>query len=209
MPVAHMPGIAALTAVTVSASSGLGMALYARPTAFSRKTPVGSPSASRSITPPGTSAVAAVIPARRSAALFSQMECRSLLSRATGTSGATASSSARCGRTPSVHVLACQPAPRIQADGRSAWAAARARTISATASAEAAAVTSISVARSASSMKWTWLSVKPGSSSRPVRSITSVRGPRSSARSAAVPTARKRSPRTATASAQGVRASAV
>src|SRR5262245_47526957 len=54
-------------------------------------------------------------------------------------------------------------------------------------------------------MKWTWLSLNPGRTVFPMRSITLVAGPAKPAASAAAPTKRMRPPATATAWAFGWR----
>ena len=83
-----------------SASScrpGGGTASRSSSRADSRITPVGRPTASRSMAPPGGSGVASPIPAACRAALLSTATCPHWRSRKAGCSGATASRSWREG----------------------------------------------------------------------------------------------------------------
>ena len=170
--------------------------------------PVGSPvCGSRTMTPPGGSGVAAVIPACANAGEFTHRLCRSLLSRATGRSGAAASSSVFVGNVVSRQTLRSQPEPRSQWPG--GVLAARWATMVATSSAERVALRAMRWRARAYFTKCTWLSAKAGSNVRPPRSMTCVCGPRRGVMSAARPTARMRLPVTATASARGRAASMV
>jgi hypothetical protein len=133
--------------------------------------------------------------------------------RTTGLAG-LACESWWCRGTPSTwgsgrrcHFSWCQPRPRIQAPG---FAVRAAPATWATISSQLRAVVRSSCMRaSPRPRKWPWPSMKPGTARRPLRSITSVRGPTKAAISPSLPTAVMRSPVIATASAMGRAASTV
>jgi hypothetical protein len=119
----------------------------------------------------------------------------------TGCSGVTASIHSRRGSSAPGKDSWSQLPPRIQAPLGSSRALAAIRAVN---SAGLAASRSWTPSRvSPPSMKWTWLSMKPGSTRRPSRSITRVPVPTQDCSSPAEPTARIRSPVTAAAPAQG------
>ena len=134
----------------------------------SRRTPVGSPDASVSTTPPGTRRSPS---ARASAAELSQSECPSRAISATGESEATASRSCFVGSTGGDQSPLRQPLPRIQAP-RGARAAASATRATASSSV-LVSLSWISFCASDHSRKWTCESVNPGSTQRPPRSTRS------------------------------------
>ncbi|MDT7679215.1 MAG: hypothetical protein QOD82_7117 [Pseudonocardiales bacterium] len=86
--------------------------------------PLGTPSASRSIRPSTGSALRRSIPASSSALLFTQAPWWSRLTRYTGRSGTTASSSSRVGMPPA-NAASAQPPPETHgSSGRAAaWSA--------------------------------------------------------------------------------------
>ena len=81
--------------------------------AASLSTPVSSPSSSRSNSPPSGSFTVRSSPSSVSAREFSQRVCRSRELSATGTSGATQSSTWRSGRSGPVHALMFHCPPKI------------------------------------------------------------------------------------------------
>ena len=170
--------------------------------------PVGAPVASRSITPPAGSGLAAVMPAAARAAEFTQKLCCETSFRTTGCAGATWSSIS-AGRRPKVaRSNGRQGPPTIQAPG--AVAAARAATPSSTACKGAPRPGNTSnKSRQAPHSPCVWLSISPGQTVRPCSGTTRVPGPASAATSAARPTARSRPPAMASASARGWAGSSV
>ena len=74
-----------------------GMAAYAANAAVSASTPVASPLASRSMTPPTGSGLSRSMPTARNPALLSTQKCPEMFIRQTGWSGETGSRSAAVG----------------------------------------------------------------------------------------------------------------
>ena len=154
----------------------------------------------RSGRPPGPWC-ARSIPARARARLLTQLEWPSAQRMKAGRSGTTSSRSFLCGMLPGKAGY-IQPRPWIQPAWGSASTKARIRPwISSTVLAPARSM----LARFAEPLtKWTWLSSKPGRTSRPPASMTFVvLRPCGARTSFADPTARMRPSLTATASAQG------
>ena len=137
-----------------------------RHAASSRRTPVGSPPASRSTTPPGVSRSPF---ARASAAELSQSECESRASRAAGTSPVTASRSSRVGSAP--QSAPRQPRPRSQPPGGTLPSPAR--TSASASSSEGMSSRRTSLRATAHVGKCTCASLKPGTTQRPPRSTRS------------------------------------
>ena len=130
--------------------------------------PVGSPSPSFTIRPPGGSAERRVMPARASASPLAQVAWPSTRTSATGCPGAARSSEARDGnRCPGQRVWS-HPRPVIHSPGPSRAAAAA--TIRAISSSEPAAARFSSSRARASSIRCPWPSTSPGSTARPPRS---------------------------------------
>ena len=164
--------------------------------AFSLRMPVAWPSAARSISPPGGSAVAGPMEAARSAALFSQRACPSRLRSAAGRPPVTLSSSAAVGQRPQ-RFLSKRP-PSSQAPSGSCCTAAAIR-LSATSRVGASRRSSWPI-WIAHHMKCTCASPHPGTMRPPRRSTRSA--PTDAAvTSASRPTATMRPSRASRASA--------
>lgn len=154
-----------------SASVGAGMARLARSIAASFKMPVGLPSLSRTMTPPGTLGVLRSIPAAFSAALLSASIWRSSRCTATGVSGVTGSIQLRSGSSPP-QSSASQLPPWTH------WPGFRLRAASPTMRANSCGLFASRrlgwVRRSEPIRKWVWQSMKPGMTKAPARSTTRV-----------------------------------
>jgi hypothetical protein len=107
--------IPASTDVEISCALKGGITDRTSPWAVSRNTPVGSPAASFSITPPGGGCVSRVIPAIRMTTLFTAIAWNEKSVRATGLLGETGSRSFAVGARGSR--LSFQSRPRIHAFG--------------------------------------------------------------------------------------------
>src|SRR3546814_500815 len=94
--------MAARSAVAISLALASGITAYTAFIAASLSTPVGSPSASRTMLPPGGSGVSRVMPASSSASELASAMCPSRRLMNTGLSGVTASISWRVGRSAGV-----------------------------------------------------------------------------------------------------------
>ena len=154
------------------------------------------------------SGVSRSMPAAASARLFTQAVWPSLEKNTAGLSDTTVSSIARLGGRSSLKAVGLQPAPLIQLRSVicSAHAATRSRYASGTAS------TSKRLQSSSSRplmYGWMWASWKPGSTRPPGWERMRVPWPTMGSAVARSPTYRMRSPRTATASAQGRAGSSV
>jgi hypothetical protein len=187
--------------VTSSSRVGGGTCFKSRlKAARSISAPVGSPLASRTMTPCCGAGVALVMPASAKAALLPTTTCPPRR-RMTGLSGIAASSSNRVGRRPSASWLSCQPlAPRIHAPFAVVFA--RAAKAACTSAIERAASSDTAISFCPPIIVWMWLSKRPGMTLRPPRSMTRVAGPISA--SASSPRARMRSPAIASARVRGV-----
>ena len=156
---------AARAAARFRSRVGGGMARATRSIALSFSRPVGSPRSSRTMVPPGTSLVSRVTPASFKARPLASAMCPSSRFTNTGWSGVVASRSALVGsffdgqRSWSQFPFRIQvPAGRVFA-----WDAMR----------RANSASSFASRRSTDrrpkppSMKWTWASLKPGTTNRP------------------------------------------
>jgi hypothetical protein len=92
--------MAAVSERSLMAAVGSGTTVPTRPMALSFSTPVGSPAASRTISPPSTSAVARSTPAAARAAELASAMCPSSRFTQTGWSDVTASTHCRVGSSP-------------------------------------------------------------------------------------------------------------
>jgi hypothetical protein len=192
---------ASASAGPISSGPGSGRWSEARRRASSSRMPVGSPvPGSRTIRPPGGSAVAAVIPQRRRAAVFNQAAWRSWLSRSAGRPGTTRSSASRVGKPP--QRLASHPCPSTQPSPPAAAMRASA------ASSVGASSSRIRRRASAQAVRWTCASVSPGVTVAPWSRSSRAPGEASGRTSASVPSAATRPSRTSSASAVGPPATA-
>ena len=174
--------------------------------ALSLRIPVGTPFASRMISPPATSGVSASTPASCSASELASAMCPSRREIQTGLSGVIASIQSRRGSSPPQFVWSHAP-PVIHSPGSAARANAAIRN---TNSSGVGASRSCTDARELPpARKCTCVSMNPGTSRPPSAAICSVPSPIYGAISAADPTATISVPETATASAQGIAASPV
>src|SRR2546426_808505 len=115
-PVAVTPSDAACASARANAEScrsidGAGMAAPIRSSALSLKMPIGSPRASRGISPPTGARVALVIIAARIAAAFANAMCPSRRDRKTGLCGVTESIQSWCGNGAPRHNVWARPRP--------------------------------------------------------------------------------------------------
>ena len=162
--------------------------------------PESPPPASRAKRPSGGSGVSRVMPASSNAVLLNQFVCPPRWATSTGWSGTAASRCVRC-RGPSTTLVSSNMKPRTHRPGGVSRAFRR-----------SAAWISATVRRSVftpyssfTPLGWEWVSMNPGVTVIPPASITSVPGPTRFPTSPAPPTATNRSPRTANASARGLR----
>lgn len=166
--------------------------------ADSRRMPVGSPDASRTISPPTGSGVSRVMPARCSASEFAQIVCPSTLDSAATRSPETASRECRSGCTGTAqrlwfHRPLCS---HSSSASPSAWV----RTSWSASSSDRASRRSTDDRSRESHSVWMWASWRPGITTAPGRS-TDLAPP--AAESASAPTATMRPSSTSRASVQG------
>src|SRR6202167_96956 len=177
------------------------MARSMRSMAASFSTPVGSPATSRTMVPPGGSGVSRVMPASCNACeLGSAMWPSSRLTK-TGWPALTASISRGVGRRTGVQSSWSHPPPVIQRPGGSLAANSAMRRRNS--SSDFASRNCTPAKLSPPLTKCTCASLKPGSTSLPPTSSTSVPAPIHLRISPLGPTATMRFPRQATASARG------
>ncbi len=169
-PLARHSAITASTAASKRASDGGGTSPRIRSWARSMSSPVGSPPASRTMTPPAGSVERRVMPARSSAAPLAHVAWPSTRTSATGYPGAARSSEAREGQACPGQRVWSQPRPAIHSPGRRPRAARA--TIAAISSSEWVVARSSSSRARASSMRCPCASTSPGSTVRPPRSMT-------------------------------------
>ena len=175
-------------------------------------TPVGSPCASSSTVPPlGSLVWPFLMPSTVRAAVLT-IAIWVPLPRMTGLSGAAASSSALVGRRFSANLFSDADTHATKIQSPFVVVAARSRSFS-----RAVATESVSGKRASTqssfihnvSTGWQCASIRPGTTRRPCRSMTSVVGPASFSTSTRLPTAVNRPSVTATASACGADSSRV
>ena len=170
--------------------------------AASLSRPVGLPAASRTITPPGGSGVAAVTPASFNATEFATAMCPSNRFTKTGVAGDTASMSWLVGSAGGFHSWSSQSPPSTHSPA--GVFCTRSPISLANSCGDGAWRKSTLSSCRPPPMKCTCESLNPGRTRAPPASRTLVAGPRHAARSAVVPTAATRPPTMATASASGL-----
>ena len=179
--------------------------------ADSRRMPVGSPDASRAISPPTGSGVSRVMPARRRARELAQIVWPSTLDSAATRSPDTESRACRSGCSGTAQRLwfqrpLCSHSP---SGSRSAWA----RTSSSVSSSDRASRRSTDDRSRESHSVWMWASCRPGMTRAPGSSTVSVPpsppSAAATASTASAPTATTRPSSTSSASVHGFSASPV
>ena len=177
------------TASAMTAGRGGGTSEDPRRVADSCSTPVGRPSRSRRITPPGGSAAPSSIPASAIAAWLASSAWWSWAQRATRRPGAASSRSAAVGQRPSRS--GSHPPPSIHSSStRQSPRPARARSARRSTRQPSSATC---VAASAASARWRCASVRPGTAtSSSARTIRRVPGPATPSTSASDPAATTR-----------------